>query len=169
MVTIFIDITKAKIYYYDSLGWKIPLNLNTTIEFIIALFKDCYQCFTWSFFLESVHCEGKHSGKARKCNQECYQNVPFLSPNMELCGVICLLSTFLISDDIVDHDSRSLPESVRWLRNVYSYSDYARYALIKCCLQGKAWIADILTQDKPGEKEKAIFWIVPGTIRYLPA
>ena len=97
MVTIFIDITKAKIYYYDSLGWKIPLNLNTTIEFIIALFKDCYQCFTWSFFLESVHCEGKHSGKTRKCNQECYQNVPFLSPNMELCGVICLLSTFFIT------------------------------------------------------------------------
>ena len=87
---------------------------------------------------------------------------------MELCGVICLLSTFFISNDIVDHDSRSLPERVRWLRNVYSYSDYARYVLIKCYLQGKAWIADILTQDKPGEKEKVIFWIVPWTIRYLP-
>ena len=37
-----IDITKAKIYYYGSLGWKIPLNLNKTIEFIIALVKDCF-------------------------------------------------------------------------------------------------------------------------------
>ena len=36
-----IDITKAKIYYYDSFGWKIPSNLNETIEFIIALVKDC--------------------------------------------------------------------------------------------------------------------------------
>ena len=30
-ICFFIDITKAKIYYYDSLGWKIPLNLNKTI------------------------------------------------------------------------------------------------------------------------------------------
>ena len=42
-ICIIIDITKAKIYYYDSLNWKIPLNLHKTIEFIIALVKDCYQ------------------------------------------------------------------------------------------------------------------------------
>ena len=152
-----IHITKAKIYYYDSLGWKIPLNLNKTIKFIIALVKDCDQCFRGSFFLESVHCEQTHSGKTRKCNQECYQNAPFQGPNMEICGVICLLSLFLIANGIVDHDSRSLPESTRWLHKVYNYSDYARYVLIIWYFQGKACITDILTQDKPSEKEKVIF------------
>ena len=91
-----IDITKAKIYYYDSLGRKIPLNLNKTIEFIIALVKDCYQCFPGSFFLESVHCEKTNSRKTKKSNQVCYQNAPFQGPSMQICGVICLISTFLI-------------------------------------------------------------------------
>ena len=50
---------------------------------------------------------------------------------MEICRVICLLSTFLIANGIADHDSRSLPENVRWLHKVYNYSDYARYVLIK--------------------------------------
>ena len=76
---------------------------------------------------------------------------------MEGCGVICLLSTFLIANGIADRDSRSLPESVRWLHKTYNYGDYARYVLIKWYLQGKPCITDILTQDKPGEKGKVIF------------
>ena len=76
---------------------------------------------------------------------------------MEICGVICLLSIFLIANGIVDHDSRSLPECVRWLHNVYGYSNYTRYVLIKSYLQGKACITDILTQDKPSEEERVIF------------
>ena len=76
---------------------------------------------------------------------------------MEICGVICLLSIFLIANGIVDHDLRPLPESVRWLHKVYNYSDYASYVLIKWYLQGKACITNILTQDKPSEKEKVIF------------
>ena len=55
------------------------------------------------------------------------------------------------------HDSISLPESVGRLHKVYNNSDYARYVLIKWYLQGKACITDILTQDKPSEKEKVIF------------
>ena len=152
-----IYITKAKIYYYDSLSQKISLNLIKTIEFIITLVKDCYQCFPGSFFLESVHCEETHSGKTKKYNQECYKNAPFQGPNMKICRVICLLSILLIANGIVDHDSRSLPESVRWLHKVYNYSDYARYVLIKWYLQGKACITDILPQDKLSEKEKVIF------------
>ena len=140
-----------KIYNYNSLGWKISLNLNKTIEFINGLVKDCYQCFPGSFFLESVHSEQTHSGKTKKCNQECYQNAPFQGPNIEICRVICLLSIFLIAYGTVNHDSRSLPESVRWLHKVYNYGDYARYVLIKWYLQGKACITDILTQDKPSE------------------
>ena len=132
-------------------------NLNKTEEFIIALVKDCNQCFPGSFFLQSVRCEQTHCGKTKKCNQEYYQNPPFQVPNIEICGVICLLSVFLIANGIVNHDSRSLPESVRWLHKVYNYSDYARYVLIKWYLQGKACIKDILTQDKLSEKEKVIF------------
>ena len=113
--------------------------------------------FPGSFFLESVHCEQTHSGKNKKCNEECYQKTPFQGPNIEICGVICFLFIFLIANDIVDHDSRLLPESVRWLHKVYNYSDYVRYVLIKWYLQGKACIIDILKQDKPIEKEKAIF------------
>ena len=33
-----IDITKAKIYYYDSLGWKLLLNLNKAIDFFILTY-----------------------------------------------------------------------------------------------------------------------------------
>ena len=76
---------------------------------------------------------------------------------MEICGVICLLSTFLIANGIADHDLRLLPESVRWLHKAYNYSDYARYVLIKWYLQGKACMTDILTQNKAGEKGKVIF------------
>ena len=76
---------------------------------------------------------------------------------MQICGVICLLSIFLIGNDIVDHDSGLLPESVTWLHKVYNYSGYARYVLIKWYLQGKVCITDILTQDKPSEKKKVIF------------
>ena len=88
---------------------------------------------------------------------------------MEVCGVICLLSIFLIANGIVDHDLRSLPESVRWLRKVYNDRDYARYVLIQWYLQGNACITDILTQDKPGEKEKVIFRIASDTDRYFRA
>ena len=88
---------------------------------------------------------------------------------MEVCGVICLLSIFLIANDIVDHDLRSLPESVRWLHKVYNDRDYARYVLIKWYIQGKDCITDILTQDKPGEKEKVIFRIASDTDRYFRA
>ena len=111
----------------------------------------------------------KHSGKTRKYNQECYQNILFQGANIEICEVICLLSIFLITNGIADHDSRSLPESVRWLHKVYNYSNYARYVLIKWYLKGKAYITDILTQDKPNEKEKVIFSIVLGTNRYFRA
>ena len=45
-----IDITNAKIFYYNSLDWKIHLNLDKAIEFIIVLIEDCYQCFPGSFF-----------------------------------------------------------------------------------------------------------------------
>ena len=49
---------------------------------------------------------------------------------MKICGVICLFSTFLIANGIDDHDSRSLPENVRWL-HLADLSDYARYVQIK--------------------------------------
>ena len=45
----------------------------------------------------------------------------------------------------------------RYQHNVYGYSNYARYVLIKSYLQGKACITDILTQDKPSEEERVIF------------
>ena len=66
----------------------------------------------------------------------------------------------LIANGIINHDSISLPESVRWLHKVYNYSDYAIYVLIKWYLQGKACIT-----NKPSEKEKVIFRIVPDTNR----
>ena len=130
-------------YYYDTLGWEIAVNLNKTAEFIIALTKDCYQCFPGALFLERVHCEETHNGKTKSCNKEYYQNAPFQDPNMEICGVICLLFIFLIANGIVDHDSRSLPKSVRCQHKVYNYSDYARYVHIKWYLQRKVCITDI--------------------------
>ena len=71
---------------------------------------------------------------------------------MEGCGVICLLSTFLIPNGIADHDSR-----FRWQHKAYNFSDYARYVLIKWYFQNKACITDILTQDKQDQKVKVIF------------
>ena len=114
---------KPKSIITVSLCWKIPLNLNKTIKFIIALVKACYHCFPGSFFLECVQ---THSEKTKKCNQEGYQKAPVQGPNMPICRVICLLSIFVIANGIVDHDSRSLPESVRWLHKAYNYNDYAR-------------------------------------------
>ena len=149
-----IDIINDKICYYDSLDWKIPLNLNKTMEFITALVKDYYQCFPGNFFFESVYYEETHSGKTKKCSQECYQNATFQGANMEICGVICLLSIFLIANGIADHDSRSLPESVRWLHKVCNYGDYVKYVLIKWYLQGKACIIDISTQDNQVKRRR---------------
>ena len=54
-----------------------PLNLNKTKKIIVAPGKDCYQCFSGSFYLKSVPCEEIYGEKSKKCNQECHQNITF--------------------------------------------------------------------------------------------
>ena len=74
---------------------KVHPNLNKTIEFIIALAKDCYHVSVESFFFK-VFIVKKYIVERPRCNQEYYQNALFQGPNMEICGDICLLSGFLI-------------------------------------------------------------------------
>ena len=72
-ICFFIDITKAKSYYYDSLGWKIPPNLNKKENSSSRLLKTVNNVPLGAFFLKvfivKKHTVGRPKNAIKSANK----------------------------------------------------------------------------------------------------